>query len=289
MNETRAHTPFVKMQGLGNDFVIFDGRRETLVLSAEQARAVADRRYGVGCDQVITLQPSSRADCFMRIQNADGGEVGACGNVTRCVAKLLMQESGGSAARIETAFDVLEAVAGKDGLIAVDMGAPRLDWREIPLAREMDTLTLDLRARLKDGRVLERPAAVNIGNPHAIFFVADAAAVDPADAGPALERDPLFPERANISFASVAADGAIRLRVWERGAGVTEACGSAACATLVAAHRRGLTGRKARIVLDGGALLVEWRDNGRVVMTGPGEAVFRGALDLAALEREARL
>jgi diaminopimelate epimerase len=276
--------PFVKMQGLGNDFVILDGRKKALDLTAEDARAIADRHFGIGADQVITMQPSERADVFMRIQNADGGETGACGNATRCVAKILMAETGKRTATIETLFDVLKVKAAKAGEISVDMGVPRLDWREIPLAREMDTGKLSLEAKFKGGKRFNGPVAVNMGNPHAVFFVEDVEALDIAPTGRKLEVDRLFPERANISFAEVTSPGEIRLRVWERGTGVTLACGSAACATLVAAKRRGLVGDEADIKVDGGTLHLEWRKDGHVVMTGAADESFRGTLDLETLK-----
>ena len=277
--------PFIKMQGSGNDFVILDGRKKPLDLTSDQARAIADRHLGVGGDQVITLQPSKRADVFMRIQNADGSESGACGNVTRCVAKLLMAETGKRTATIETLFDVLKVRAVKGGQFAVDMGVPRLEWSQIPLSRAMDTAKLDLEATFPDGRRFNGPVGVNIGNPHAVFFVDGVDSLAIAQAGPTLEHDPLFPERANISFAEVTRPNAIRLRVWERGTGETLACGSAACATVVAAKRRGLIKGDADIVLNGGTLHLEWRDDGHVIMTGPAEESFRGTLDLKALTR----
>jgi len=277
--------PFVKMQGLGNDFVILDGRKKPLELTDDAARAIADRHLGVGCDQVITLQPSKRADVFMRIQNADGSEAGACGNVTRCVAKILMAETGKRSASIETLFDVLKVKTSKGCEIAVDMGVPLLDWSEIPLSRKMDTAKLDLSATFRDGRKVSGPVGVNIGNPHAVFFVKDVESLDIAEVGAGLEHDKLFPERANISFAEVTGPASIRLRVWERGAGITMACGSAACATIVAAKRKGLVSGPADILLDGGVLHLDWREDGHVIMTGPAEESFRGTLDLAGLTR----
>jgi diaminopimelate epimerase len=276
--------PFVKMEGLGNDFVILDGRKKPLDLTGDDARAIADRHLGIGCDQIITLQPSKRADVFMRIQNADGSETAACGNVTRCVAKILMNETGKRTAAIETLFDVLKVKASKGGEFAVDMGVPKLGWRDIPLAREMDTAKMDLEARFKGGKRFNGPVGVNIGNPHAIFFVDDVETLDIEHTGPKLEHDKLFPERANISFAEKTGPDTIRLRVWERGTGVTMACGSAACATLVAAKRRGLMDHEADIVLDGGTLHVDWRADGHVIMTGPAAESFRGTMDLAALK-----
>lgn len=265
--------PFIKMHGLGNDFVVIDARREPLALDAAAVRAVADRRAGVGCDQLIVMEPASNgaADVFMRIRNADGGEVEACGNATRCVASLIMAETGRDRCTVETRAGALPAVAARDGAIAVDMGAVRTAWREIPLAREMDTLHLELaRGPLRD------PVAVNIGNPHAVFFVDDAAAIDLAGLGPSLEHDPVFPERANIGVAEVVGPDRLRVRVWERGVGLTRACGTGACAAAAAAHRRGLAGRKVEVRLDGGPLALEWREDGHMVMTGPVATSFTG-------------
>lgn len=265
--------PFVKMHGLGNDFVVLDARAAPVALAPAAARAIADRHTGVGCDQILVLEASLSADAFMRVYNADGGEVSACGNGARCAAALLMAESGRDRAALDTAAGPLAARAGEDGQVSVDMGEPRLDWRDIPLAEARDTLHVGLAAG-----PLADPAAVNMGNPHAVFFVADAEAVDLERWGPALETDPLFPERANIEAASVSGNGVLRLRVWERGAGLTRACGTGACAALVAAHRRGLCGRRAAVRLDGGDLDVAWGGDGRVRMTGPAEVSFRGAL-----------
>lgn len=266
---------FTKMHGLGNDFVVVDGRARAIAFTADQVRAIADRRTGVGCDQLIEIEPprNGRADAFLRIWNADGDEVGACGNGTRCVAALLMAEVGAPGVKLETVAGVLEAQDGGEGRVAVDMGEARLDWRDIPLAREMDTLHLDLAAG-----PLRDPVAVNMGNPHAVFFVPDAAAIALESLGPALEHDALFPVRANIGVAQVLARDHLRLRVWERGAGLTRACGTGACAALVAAARRGLSERRARVSLDGGDLTIEWRDDGHVIMTGPVATSFTGEL-----------
>jgi len=275
-----SERPFTKMHGLGNDFVIVDARADAFDLGPARARAVADRRRGVGCDQILVVEPARNggADAFMRIVNADGGEAEACGNGTRCVAHLMMAETGRAEAAIETRAGVLRAWSADGGGVAVDMGPVATGWRDIPLAEETDTLHLPLSAGpLADG------VAVNVGNPHAVFFVADAEAVDLAGIGPGLETHALFPERANIEAAEIGADGTIRLRVWERGAGITQACGSGACAALVAASRRGLVGRSAVVRLDGGDLAIEWLDDDHVVMTGPVSASFTGALDAAAL------
>ena len=269
--------PFLKMHGLGNDFVVIDARRHKVDLDDAQARAIADRRTGVGCDQLILIEPARNrlADAYMRIRNADGGEVEACGNGARCVADLLMREKGSRHAAIETTVGLLDAEAAGEGEVSIDMGPARLDWREIPLAKPMDTLRLDLALG-----PLGNPAAVNVGNPHAVFFVPDAEAVDIAALGPVLERHPLFPQRANIEVASLVGPDRIRMRVWERGVGITRACGTGACATLVAAARRKLTGRDAEILLDGGSLRVEWLADNHVRMTGPVAVSFSGELAL---------
>ncbi len=264
------------MHGLGNDFVVLDGRETPIGLDASTVRAIADRHTGVGCDQLIALGAprNADADVFMGIHNADGGEVEACGNATRCVAALIMAETKSGRAVIETKAGLLTAQAEDGGLVSVDMGPARLDWREIPLAREMDTLHLDFEL----GPFAD-PTAVNMGNPHAVFFVDNAEAAPLDDFGDAIEHDPLFPEFVNVGAAQVLPDGRIRLRVWERGAGLTRACGTGACAALVAANRRGLTGTKADVVLDGGTLTIERREDGNVMMTGPVAVSFRGAFE----------
>ena len=271
---------FTKMHGLGNDFVVLDARAAPLALTDAQVRAIADRRTGVGCDQLLVVEPprNGAADAYVRIRNADGGEVAACGNGTRCVAAMIMAEKGAEHALIETAAGVLEARAGAAGEIAVNMGRASLEWRDIPLARDADTLHLGIAA----GPLVD-PVGVGVGNPHAVFFVDDAEAV-PLDAvGPEIEHHPLFPERANVEAAQVLSRRRVRLRVWERGAGITRACGSGACATLVAAHSRGLTERIADVDLDGGTLKIEWLEDGHVVMTGPAAVSFAGTLSEALL------
>jgi diaminopimelate epimerase len=268
------------MHGLGNDFVVLDARAAPLALSPGQVRAIADRRTGVGCDQLIVIEPpaAALADAFMRIRNADGGEVAACGNASRCVAWLLMAEKNTEHVIIETAAGLLDAEARGDGLVCVDMGRVSFDWRDIPLSKPADTLHLDVGAGpLQDG------VAVNVGNPHAVYFVADAAAVPLEAVGPIIENHAMFPERTNVEAAEVLGPDRIRLRVWERGVGVTRACGSGACATLVAAARRGLTGRSAEVVLDGGRLGIEWLKDDHVLMTGPVATSFTGILDPALL------
>jgi len=275
---------FRKMHGLGNDFVVLDLRPETVRIAASEARAIADRRTGIGCDQVILLEPARnpKAQLFMRIRNPDGSEAEACGNATRCVAQLVAAETGDRRVRIETVAGLLEAETAPDGNVSVDMGPALTEWEQIPLARAMDTIAVDLSLG-----PLATPVCTNLGNPHATFFVEDADAIDLGELGPRLERDELFPNRANIGVAAVADRGSLRLRVWERGAGITPACGSGACAALVAAHRRGVADRHARVVLDGGALDVLWREDGHVVMTGPATLSFEGRFDPAALRLSA--
>ena len=265
---------FIKMHGLGNDFVVIDGRAAEVPLDPGWVRAVADRRTGVGCDQLIVIGPSSGADARMTIRNADGGVAEACGNGARCIAALLMAENGSESVRIETDAGTVECRPAGEGRVTVDMGEALTDWRDIPLAREADTLALDLGV---DG--LGPAVAVNTGVPHIVFFVDDAGGIDVAGIGAALEHHEMFPARANINFAQVLAPDRMRMRVWERGAGVTRACGTGACAVLVAAARRGLTGREADVVLDGGTLRILWREDGHVEMTGPTALSYRGTLE----------
>ncbi|WP_372928169.1 diaminopimelate epimerase [Methyloceanibacter sp.] len=271
---------FRKMNGLGNDFVVVDARSGALALSPEAVQAIADRKEGIGCDQLIALEPSSQADVFMRIWNADGGEVAACGNAARCVAAVIAEEQGKPQVTIETEDQVLGAAVPGDGQVTIDMGAPRLRWDEIPLAEEFhDTRRIELQAGPIDAPVLHSPAVVNVGNPHAIFFVDDVEAIDLARVGPMLEHHPLFPERANISVAQVLSPGHVKLRTWERGVGLTRACGTAACASAVAAVRRELTDRNVKVSLPGGDLVIEWREaDGHVLMTGPYALDFEGTL-----------
>jgi diaminopimelate epimerase len=262
---------FRKMHGLGNDFVIFDAREAGLEMDGATARAVADRRTGIGCDQLILLEPSDAADVRMRIWNSDGGEVEACGNAARCVALLL-----GGNAWIETVGGLI-ASAAAEGEATIDMGTPRFGWDEIPLAYAMDTAAMPV-----GWEDLQNPLAVNVGNPHIIFFVDDADAVDLARLGPMIENDPLFPERVNVGIASLE-DGAIRLRVWERGAGLTLACGTGACAAAVAAISRKLASSPVEVRLPGGTLRVAWAPGGTIAMKGPAAYVFEGEIDLEAL------
>jgi len=269
-------TPFIKMHGLGNDFVVLDARAHGLALDDAHARAIADRHTGVGCDQLLVMErpTAAGADVFMRIRNADGDEVEACGNGTRCIAAVVMQETGKSHVVIETVAGLLEATEAGAHRITVDMGAARLDWRQIPLAQECDTLHVPLSLG-----PLGDPVATNMGNPHATFFVPDAEKIDVADLGAQLERHPMFPQRANIGVVSLAGKDRLRFRVWERGVGITIACGTGACAAAVAAARRGLTGRKVTVLADGGALEIDWRADGHVLMTGPAAISFTGTLD----------
>lgn len=261
---------FLKMHGCGNDFVIIDERRGFAFAPGSAAR-LASRHTGIGCDQVILINPSNDATADMRILNPDGSEAGACGNATRCVADILMREFAVASVVIRTSSGPLLAIKRADGLIEVDMGRPRLDWRDIPLKSPMDTLELDV-----DGN----PAAASMGNPHVTFFVDDLQRTPVASLGPAFESHVLFPQRANVGFAQILDAATIRLRVWERGAGLTLACGSGACAALVNARRRNLTGPRAKVVMDGGTLDIEWRDDGHVMMSGPVATVFAGEIEL---------
>ncbi|MGC6484666.1 MAG: diaminopimelate epimerase [Candidatus Puniceispirillales bacterium] len=267
---------FTKMHGIGNDVVVIDARQQDLLLTAEQARLIADRHFGIGCDQIMVITAADDADIGLRILNSDGSESGACGNGTRCVADLVLDQDDSRRLEINSAGGRLSAWR-EDGLIAVDMGEPRLHWEDIPLARAMDTEAVDL------GRADLPPAVmVNMGNPHAVHFVDDAEAIDLEDVGPLLEHHSLFPQRSNIEFVSPLAEGRLRMRVWERGAGVTIACGSGACATLVAAVRRGvISGRDAEIVLDGGSLFITWNEaDNHIIMRGGSTHVFSGVMSL---------
>ena len=259
---------FRKMHGLGNDFVIFDARETPVEMDGATARAIADRRTGVGCDQLIVIEPSTQADVRMRIWNSDGGEVEACGNAARCVALIV-----GGTSRIETAGGLISGTA-TEGLATIDMGAARFGWDDVPLAYPMDTALMPV-----GWEELDAPFAVNVGNPHVVFFVEDARAVPLDRLGPLIETDPLFPQRVNVNVASLKA-GAIRLRVWERGAGPTQACGTGACATAVAAISRRLVASPVEVRLPGGALTIEWAPGENIRMRGPGSFVFEGEIDL---------
>ena len=261
---------FVKMHGLGNDFVVLDGRSQALPeVDARLAMALADRHAGIGCDQLIVLEPSGSADVRMRIFNNDGSEVEACGNASRAVGLLL-----GGSTRIETLGGIIRATADADG-VSVDMGQPRFDWNAIPLQYAMDTLAMPV-----GWEDLDNPSAVNVGNPHVVFFVPDTQSVDLRRIGPLIERDPLFPERVNVNIATVTSRNGIRLRVWERGAGETRACGTGACATAVAAMRRNLVDRQnVSVMLPGGALTIDWPQDGTITMTGPAATSFVGEFE----------
>ena len=268
-------TEFLKMHGLGNDFVIFDWRRGGVeTVSAAAARALADRRRGIGCDQILVIRPSDKADIRMDILNHDGSLSGACGNGTRCVADLVMAEDATGTLSIETDGAMLRAWRADHGEIAVDMGPVSTGWNEVPLAHEADTLAVPLGV---DG--LDPAICHSLGNPHAVVFVENAEAVDLATIGPRVETSPLFPQRVNFSVVSQLPDGAFRMRVWERGVGITMACGSGACAVGVAVARSGRGPASNRIVMDGGAVRIDWDETSRhVVMTGPVAHVARGVL-----------
>lgn len=271
--------PFLKMNGLGNDFVVVEARSSPFAPTPAEVRALADRERGIGCDQLIVLEPSASDDVFMRIWNMDGEEVGACGNAARCVGWLLMEASGRPTASLQTRAGRLHAVRAEAGAVTVDMGPPGLGWRDVPLAEPMDTRRVELMVGPPGAPVLHTPGCVSMGNPHAVFFVDDAQAAPVREVGPLIERHPLFPEGVNVGFCQVLAPDHLRLRVWERGAGLTRACGTGACAALVAASRRGLCGLAARVTLDGGDLHIAWRrEDDHVLMTGPVAVEFTGHL-----------
>lgn len=263
-----SRLPFMKMHGLGNDFVVIDSRGRGAVTTAALARALGDRNRGVGFDQLAEIRDADDADIALDFWNSDGTRAGACGNATRCVADHVMRGAGQDRVSIRTARGTLHALRRADGLVSVNMGQPQLDWAEVPLARPVDSLHLPLPGT---------PVAVGMGNPHCVLFVPDADAVDVAGQGAVLEHDMLFPEGTNVEFATLTAPDRLRMRVWERGTGITLACGSGACATAVAAHRRGLTGRRVTLDLDGGSLEIDWREDG-VWLTGPTAYVFDGQL-----------
>ncbi len=284
MSETSLN--YLKMNGLGNDFVILDGRTTPVTITPASARALADRETGIGCDQVILLQAPephfpSGPDVVMRIFNADGSEVDACGNASRCVARIIAEEKGRNDVLIKTNAGLLGARLGEGGQVTVDMGVPKFRWDEIPLSEEFhDTRFIELQIGPIDAPVLHSPSVVNVGNPHCIFFTDDLETHDLASIGPFLEYHPLFPERANISLAKIIDDRQIVLKVWERGAGLTKACGTAACAAAVTAARRRLTSRQVRVHLPGGALDIDWRSHDdHILMTGPTELEHTGRLD----------
>lgn len=279
-----ADIQYLKMNGLGNDFIVLDGRVNAIALSSDQVRWIADREQGIGCDQLIVLEPEQapEIDVFMRIYNHDGGEVKACGNATRCVAALIAKESGKTSIVVQTSAGLLTCqVAGN--MVSVDMGKPKFDWQSIPLAEEFgDTRGIELQIGPIDAPVLHTPSVVNVGNPHAIFWVMD----DPDNYdlnlfGPMLENHPIFPDRANISLAQVLPKNQVKVRVWERGVGLTKACGTAACAVVAAGVRKGLTQRKIEVHLPGGSLALEWRGkDDHIIMTGPWSLDHEGEISL---------
>ena len=269
---------FLKMNGLGNDFVVVQGAHD-FQPTPEQVRAWGSRDGGVGFDQLIAISNDGGQSPLVRFWNNDGEQVGACGNGSRCVGWLLMQASGKDEAVFHTAERVLMAARAGENHVAVDMGEPRLKWNEIPLSEDMDTRNIELQIGPIDHPRLHTPGAVSMGNPHVVFFVDH----EPTDAevtgnGSLIEHHPLFPQAVNVGFAHILAPDRIRLRVWERGAGLTQACGTGACAALVAAARRGLTGRKAMMILDGGELEIDWRDDNHVIMMGPVAVEFSGTM-----------
>ncbi len=273
--------PFVKMNGAGNDFVVVDALEQPFRPSDDQVRALADRETGEGFDQLIVIEPSEAADAFMRVWNADGSMVQTCGNALRCVGWLLMQAGGTDRVTIDTAGGPTTAARAGDHSVTVDMGAPRLDWAEVPLAEEMDTRGIELQLGPIDDPVLHTPGAVSMGNPHVVFFTDRQDDGFVTGSGSLVEHHPLFPEGVNVGFADIQARDHIRLRVWERGAGLTRACGTGACAAQVAAVRRGLTDRKATVVVDGGELVIDWdAASGHVFMTGPVEVERTGTLSI---------
>ena len=268
IKDNSAGLAFLKMHGAGNDFVVIDSRGRRSVVTAGLAQAVGDRHRGVGFDQLAEIVDSDSADYALQFWNSDGSRAGACGNASRCVADVMMKALGRDRVAFTTERGLLRALRLADGRVSVNMGAPQRDWREVPLSRVVDVMHLPLAGD---------PVAVGMGNPHCVFFVPDAEAVAVAGLGPALEHDPLFPQCTNVEFASVIGPDHLRMRVWERGAGITLACGSGTCATVVAAHLRGLTGRCVTVEADGGTLQVDWREDG-VWLTGPVAHQFDGVL-----------
>ena len=267
-SQAQSGLPFMKMHGAGNDFVVIDSRGRGPVITAGLARALGDRNRGVGFDQLAEITDSHQANFGLVFWNSDGSQAGACGNATRCVSDYIMRDLGVDRVSLVTARGQLRAERAPDGRIWVNMGLPQLDWHSIPLSQEVDHLHLPLPGN---------PVAIGMGNPHCVHFVPDAEAVELAVLGPRAERDPLFPQRTNVEFVSLIAPERLRMRVWERGTGITLACGSGACAVAVAAHLRGLTGRRVALDVDGGALDVDWREDG-VWLSGPVARVFDGLL-----------
>lgn len=267
--------PFRKMHGLGNDFVVLDARARRLSLSESQVQAIADRRTGVGFDQLLIIEPAQKdGDVFMTVRNADGGVVSSCGNGARCVADIVMADMGKDAVVLETLAGPVSASHGEDGQVAVDIGPAKLGWQDIPLAMEENTGHLDIVVGS-----LSNPVAVSMGNPHVVFFVRDVEAVDLARLGPMIETHALFPNRTNVEVVEVLDRSHMRMRVWERGVGITQACGTGACAVGVAGVRRNLTDRTVTVTLDGGDLHIVWREDGHVIMTGPVSYSYDGVID----------
>lgn len=268
---------FKKMHGCGNDFVVIDARKSHVTLSESQVRHLADRRFGVGCDQLAVMTASDKADCFMHIYNHDGSKVATCGNATRCVGDILLQESGKDIVAIETEAGVLSVAQNIEYGLTVSMGKPRMHWRDIPLSESRNTLHLGI----EDG-VLMDPVAISMGNPHMVFFVKNLDLVRMAESGPRLEMHKLFPEKANVSAVQLLSGNHIKQIVWERGAGLTLACGSAACAAVVAGVERGLLETNVQVDMPGGTLWIDWQKNtsGEVLMSGAVAHVFEGKITI---------
>ena len=274
-------TAFVKMHGLGNDFVVFDARDTAVNLTSAMVKKIADRHFGVGCDTVVVIRPGgAAADAAVLFYNADGSESESCFNATRCIARFLMDERGLARVKLSTKGGMLACTDAGKASVTVDMGPPRLEWQQVPVASQVDTLNFPL-----DIGGTSLPASVlSMGNPHCVLFVPDVEKAPVNQLGPRIETLPFFPNRTNVEFAQVLDRDRIRMRVWERGVGVTLACGTGACATAVAAIRQGLTARKVELLLDGGSLVIEWREeDGHVLMTGPTAMPFRGRLELDKL------
>jgi len=274
-------TAFVKMHGLGNDFVVFDARDTAVNLTSAMVKKIADRHFGVGCDTVVVIRPGgAAADAAVLFYNADGSESESCFNATRCIARFLMDERGLARVKLSTKGGMLACTDAGKASVTVDMGPPRLEWQQVPVASQVDTLNFPL-----DIGGTSLPASVlSMGNPHCVLFVPDVEKAPVNQLGPKIETLPFFPNRTNVEFAQVLDRDRIRMRVWERGVGVTLACGTGACATAVAAIRQGLTARKVELLLDGGSLVIEWREeDGHVLMTGPTAMPFRGRLELDKL------
>jgi diaminopimelate epimerase len=269
-------TPFLKMHGTGNDFVVLDSRKHPIPVDKKLAERLAHRQFGIGCDQLVVIAKSDKADAYMRIFNNDGGEISTCGNATRCVADILLNETGKNEVSIETGAGILSGVRAANG-VTVNMGTPKFGWQDIPLSESRNTLHLGIEEGL-----LRDPVAISMGNPHAIFFVRDLHHIKMAEWGAKLEHNALFPQAANISAVQVLSPTRYKMAVWERGTGITLACGSAACAAVVAGVRREVGARRVDVELPGGTLTVEWQagEEGQVLMTGPVAYVFEGEIEI---------